>query len=958
MSNEQKRETLITIVGASQSGKTTLAAGLAKTSCDDFNVGFADNATRDYLQPRIAGISAGHWPEATSGEDRDICLNVNTPGGRSALISFKEYMGERIRDATYLEQIVGKPNGALILLSPGMESLRDPMQREELIGNLKGIIDHLKVNKCVAIAFVVTACDRLKTDLKAFAPSFENYAGEVTNYLNTSGMHWKRFDVTITGELQDQDKPSIAYGKDNTSRDPFVWIMDRVVGKKHMSTAKRFLGWTGAVMVASLLLGGGICSWQWWAEGAKLHTCKKAEAEVEKRIADAISRRKPADLKMATDDLQGLITSNANLVCRWESHAKTREENAKKWSKRYDENRAEYFLMAMNSRYEQRMTREGTEDNCKGFDGELARFNPVDATLKEPLARQWNELRPKIREAYDVNHGNELEAELAKYKTRKKEQDLLDDLLKFKNEVSNWETTFEASAKIKVKVLSAIANLEHEIYVEVDTRNASAIRDAIDSMNASAATNATHDALESLRQRIAQWTPHTDGGEQQKTTFLKDFESQQPNWKQKYLDSRCAEEADTVVKEIHALKPDDQPLKADVVRDALKTAYGFASQYADATPEIFCAATNKIDEACGTFLDSFQKSFAQSWNVSSREAPKIDDHDIVFVEAALDVANPCKPEHKLSDDFLVELRRKCEQAKEMWCAAKKKVCEDFIGQTFISGRKTKDVFDDYRKWYEQNSQNPYVTNVNERVRSEVTSFFNTYVENYVSEFRSEGHVWKSYDTVPGRIAIARTKFEEFQCLCIAVARDPYGLSKDSRAAVFARLCCDKGEIKKGFDKAFAQYWTIRDVEVKVDYKRTYGRFEGLAVGCSLKLAECDASGNIPQRRFVLWEKMEENKITGQNNGRRLSYYKGNYSFSTNPWKDVYLSIPMTECIDWGLDNDFLETCSIWGLEKGKVERSFTIDRNELEAVVTFTVLGSLEGPTLEGLWAESEKLGK
>ena len=92
MFTEQKRETLITIVGASQSGKTTLAAGLAKTSCDDFNVGFADNATRDYLQPRIAGISAGHWPEATSGEDRDICLNVNTPGGCSALISFKEYI--------------------------------------------------------------------------------------------------------------------------------------------------------------------------------------------------------------------------------------------------------------------------------------------------------------------------------------------------------------------------------------------------------------------------------------------------------------------------------------------------------------------------------------------------------------------------------------------------------------------------------------------------------------------------------------------------------------------------------------------------------------------------------------------------------------------------------------------------------------------------------------------------
>ena len=252
----QKNETQIAIIGATQSGKTTLAAGLAKTSSLEFTVSCKNTETRNYLQPRIAGISSGHWPDPTNEKNKDISLEINTPGGRSALISFKEYKGERIDDENYLDLIVGKPNGALILLNPTMmvekEGKRgllcDPEKREELIGNLKKIIDHLKDNKCVAIAFVVTACDRLKTDLKDLAEQFGNYAAEVTNYLNTSGMDWKRFDVTITGELADQQKPSIAVGDKNTARDPFVWIMDRVAGRKRMTAAKRVSGVFGVLL--------------------------------------------------------------------------------------------------------------------------------------------------------------------------------------------------------------------------------------------------------------------------------------------------------------------------------------------------------------------------------------------------------------------------------------------------------------------------------------------------------------------------------------------------------------------------------------------------------------------------------------------------------------------------------------------------------------------------------------
>lgn len=951
----QKNETKIAIIGETQSGKTTLAAGLAKTSNEDFTVGFADNATRDYLQPRIAGISAGHWPEATSDEDRDICLNINTSGGRSASIAFKEYMGERIHDATYLEQIVGSPNGALILLSPGMESLRDPEEREELIGNLKGVIDHLKRKKCVAIAFVVTACDRLKTDLKEFKPTFEECVAEVTNYLNTSGMDWKRFEVTITGELQEQDKPSIAVGEDNTSREPFVWILDRVFRKKRMNSAKRILCAASYTILAALILCIAFCGWRYLSDRSTLKAREATFAEINNRITNAWKCED--ELKKATDEMHRMIASNDTDSFWYECFKKRLSADNERWLKLYEKNRAQYFSVSIDERVKQETSR-GSEDDCRSFDSELAEFCPTDASITNELVASWNEKRPKIREAYDVNHGNDLSGELAKLMQRPKDDDLLRVVAKFKNDVTQWETPFATPGEIKKGILAEICNLENAIYVELDTQKGNAIGTDVDKMNADAAIKAKPEALEALRKRISEWTPLTVAGKVRREGLLKDFKDRESKWRQEYSDRCCTEEADKVVQNIHKLKPDDQSLEADEICTTLKAAYGFSSRYTYATPKTLVAETNKIGEACAVFLSSFLNSFVKVWGVNDRKTPVIDPQNEDFIRGALDVANPAKPDQKLSDDFLKELMDKRTEAEKLWSAARKKDCEDFIAQTFISGRRTMDVFDDYRKWYEKNADNPYVTNVDARVSYEVTCFFDAYVKNYVSEFRGENHVWKSYDTAPGRIAIARRKFDEFKSLCLAVAGRPCGLSNSSRAVAFACLCRDKGEIVKGFDKAFLQNWVISDVEIKVDFEKTDQSFEGLSVGCSLKLAECDSVGNIGQKRFVLWEKKDENKITKQNEGRKFHYYNDKCVFTTNPWKDVYLSIPMTECINWAIDNDYLYTCSIWGLEKGEVVRSCICSQEQFKASVTFFVHGSLEGPTLEGLWAEAGRRGE
>lgn len=808
MSSQQREETQITIIGASQSGKTTLAAGLAKTSNEDFTVGFVDNATRDYLQPRIAGISAGHWPEATSGEDRDICLNINTSGGRSALISFKEYMGERIHDATYLEQIVGSPNGALILLSPGMESLRDPEEREELIGNLKGVVDHLKCNKCVAIAFVVTACDRLKTDLRDFAEEFGNYAAEVVNYLNTSGMDWKRFDVTITGELADQQKPSIAVGDRNTAREPFVWIMDRVAGRKHMTVAMRVGGWLSVMVLTGVAIFGAILGSQCYSEYSVLKAREKRVAEIENRIASATQKKSESDLKIATDDLFEQIATNKTRQCRFQCCETRRTNDVAVWTRIYDEARVQYFSVSMDKR-EEHLGVDGSEVDCAKFEGWLSEFAPVDSTMKSALINRWVQLRPRIRKGYEVERGKKFSRRLEEFKQKEKDKSLLSSVREFKDDVSIWKTDFESSQNIRTNVLSGAELLIQSIEAELDLRKGNELQNQIDDMTENAATKATVDEVEKLRQNIVGWEPYTDKGERRKCEIRKNLEDNKPRWEQTYLDNCCTTNADAIARKIRALKPNDSSLRSDDICDTMKTAYGFTSEWKKASANVLSVATNKICEASSKFLSDFLNSFTDKWDVLGKKEPEISNDDKDFIVAALDLANPDKPSEKLATSFLSELEKSLKDALARWREHQRKIASAYIKT--LESKSAEDAYGDYRRWYDLNSANPFVTNVDSVVVTKIGAFFDKYIEEVKITFLQNE---AAFNSAAGRDQ-AKKRYDEFKNICLAVAadcsRNPNGLSS-SWCALFAKTCVDSGKVGLGMNKAFEQGLVITKIE--------------------------------------------------------------------------------------------------------------------------------------------------
>ena len=240
----------LAIIGASGTGKTTLAVGLYATSTEAFTVSPVGDETRKYLEIRKTSIEEGFWPAATNeSENFDLRLRLHASGSQTDIV-FREYMGERMeRDPNYIREVIGTPKSAMILFNPGMPGLLKPEARNRMLGNLKVIAQHLKDNGCVAVAFVVTASDRLTSDLSAFREDFETYASEVTNHLTNLGLEWKRFEVTVSGQLDDQNKPKLARGENNTTHEPFLWLLKRI---RDCKRRKRILA---AASVAATILG-------------------------------------------------------------------------------------------------------------------------------------------------------------------------------------------------------------------------------------------------------------------------------------------------------------------------------------------------------------------------------------------------------------------------------------------------------------------------------------------------------------------------------------------------------------------------------------------------------------------------------------------------------------------------------------------------------------------------------
>ena len=212
------------MIGHPGAGKTTLAAGLYKSVGDHF-VALPSEAVTDYIHGVCAGLEGERWAPATQGEPKKLSYTV-LHDHRKYQLRFNDFPGEKISEDGFIREVVKKedgnyPDGVLLLVNCAARQMDDPLQKQEMETDFRKFVMEMAEHH-VPIALVVTAWDRMSTDRKDRRDEFENFLKPLEVILKENKCRWKRFNVSVTGELEDQQHPKLA---PNNVEKPFLWLL-------------------------------------------------------------------------------------------------------------------------------------------------------------------------------------------------------------------------------------------------------------------------------------------------------------------------------------------------------------------------------------------------------------------------------------------------------------------------------------------------------------------------------------------------------------------------------------------------------------------------------------------------------------------------------------------------------------------------------------------------------------
>ena len=266
-----KPQPKIAVIGPSQSGKTCLATGLSNVGRHGLKVHVPDSDIKGYLKEHTRELGNQKWPEATNpGTDKEIRLKF-LARGQATMVSFPEFAGELLADDEKFTAFANSHfrglDGVALLVNPGAAAFRPRESRDAIIDyktQYEKIIAYLgdpnNGAKKPIVALVVTAADRLQGDLKdgdAEGPAlFRECLEGIENDLTARGFDWKRHDVTVTGHLDDQEKPKLARGSEITAAEPFLWLVDRITDYPERVKKRKFWAIIAALAAVLALMGG------------------------------------------------------------------------------------------------------------------------------------------------------------------------------------------------------------------------------------------------------------------------------------------------------------------------------------------------------------------------------------------------------------------------------------------------------------------------------------------------------------------------------------------------------------------------------------------------------------------------------------------------------------------------------------------------------------------------------
>lgn len=303
---EKGKEYKLVLIGHTGSGKTVLAAGLYATQDKDFAVDDPGSKTQTGIHAINTKtiIEEGHWPAATSvGDITKLKFKLNYKG-KQECISFDEYAGERIEMENFDNSIVKNPDGAFILLNPGGKQWHETRSKNSMISDMKHYIDLLskKANN-PPIALVITASDRLESDLKDFSPKFIKYVEELENSLKNKKCVYRVFHVSVSGILENQERPQL---NPQHIKDPFMWLLNQFTMRAWKKRVKWAIAAIALFVVGLLIAFGG----EYAREMHKVSSLKNSQLSIEKEFNEKGTKGKQELL-----DYRNSLINLRNIYC-------------------------------------------------------------------------------------------------------------------------------------------------------------------------------------------------------------------------------------------------------------------------------------------------------------------------------------------------------------------------------------------------------------------------------------------------------------------------------------------------------------------------------------------------------------------------------------------------------------------------------------------------------------------
>lgn len=923
----------IALIGYSQAGKTTLAVGLYATSTKEFTVTGIGEETEGYLRERKAALESGQWLDATTEQQMpNIRLSINRTGKMPVEIDFKEYMGERACNSdSYKRDVIGNPRGAMILLNPSMQILRDAKRRNDMIYQIKNIIGYLSEpdKRCENIAFVITASDLLTSSLSDYKDEFESYKNEITHCLNTNQKFrkaWKEFAVTVTGQLDDPRRPRIAREEGNTSRTPFEWLIEKIESAERVrslkKTSRRIVVCLGAAIAIAAC---GFSSWYWGVDRESERRVKKVLLAHERDLEKAIKEGKATEINKLCSELEKgraslpskRIVFNANKL----RHKKALDELANL----IDTGRVAWYPLEI-ARFESEMTgvdrHEGLKideyknrvERADAFGKKVDRFSVGSETLTgqdSGVKEQWKEASQRIAEALEV-------ACCAGCKRRiLHEEEEVGKLLLVKDKViegashsETWKAFFKdyrgvkftSKARAQLEDLLRLgASTRSNLFVRVDQHNSSVLEQHFEAHKIDAATTATEAKCSEWRREIETWVPFSPEGKQLQKKLLESFDCKKPEWRCAY-ESKCFADGSQALmakleKSLQNLDDGDS-LHAELVECKKYEMYAGSDDALKLVDyKTRCETWEKIKQGRLKLLNRLQESQLGRIKPKGAEMPAISKDDSEFLYAVLMTDDVLSKEEYAS--WMDGLSKKIDEIREGWKKWQNDECEGFI-KSLDGAKDAYGTLKKFESFYSQFPHAPNLTNVVETVNGVVVVSLQEVVRE-TAEYRDTPYNALNDDQA---LKIRRDRMNKtlnnLREVCRATSRagGRCQLLKKTLSYRFANACLSKGNIDGGIAEAFKQKYHISRIDAQLDYAPqpdAWTREDGFPVNFKCVAFNVSMMGfDDAKVEKTLASVGQCEQLTEKDNRQWRTIWSGNATLEGSPWRDAVLSVSLTD----------------------------------------------------------------